>query len=504
MIFRIIVLSLFCAALHAQTPERIASLVQDAGIAEMSTEPSCGWANVSIPSWFTDARLGVMLCWGPNSVPEYDLYGLYFRSMYTQGGNELQVYDYHSRVYGHPTRFGYKDLIPLWKGEKWEPEKLADFFKENGFKYLVATAAFHDNFDCYDSSHQSWNSVKMGIKRDVIGEWKSAAEKAGLPFGVYDGRGVTGLLCRARNSDVIGFRSGKVYDGRLKAADGKGLWWEGYDPQELYYSFAGSDSDEVYAGWWWLRAKEIVDKYQPQLYFMDAGGMPFGRTGEQFFSYFIDKTEEPVAVLKGVAPQRAIVANYDIKPVSQVMDMPWQTTSTLISTWYYRPDRDYLDVNKAVLLLMDVVSRNGNLLINVALDETGQIPEQQRETLEGLGDWLRINGEAVYGCRAWHLSGYGKTMRFTCCDNKLYVFVPALPVKKLNIPVLGRAYGVGMENREIRSVDLLGKPDKVVWERTEKGLSVEPPEKKSPLVKIPKLKKKKLPPGFVYRVTFEG
>jgi len=493
------ILIALCSSAWAEIPPVVVARVKDSGIEKLPGMPEKGWESVSVPAWYADARLGVMICWGPNSVPEYDLYGLYFRSMYTQGGNELKVYDYHCRVYGHPTRFGYKDLIPLWKGSAWKPDVQAEFFKKNRFKYLITTAAFHDNFDCYDSTCQSWNSVKMGIKRDVVGEWRSAADKAGLRFGVYDGRGVTGLLSRARSSDVIGFRSGKTYDGCMTAADGKGLWWEGYDPQELYFPFTDESSYDVYGKWWLMRAKELVDKYQPQLYFIDAEGLPFDENGVKFLSYYLDHTREPVVLLKGVAPQRALVVNYDINPSDQTLSMPWQTTSTLVNSWYYRPDRDYLDVQKAVQLLMDVVSRNGNLLLNVGLDAEGRISRKQRDTIEALGKWLKVNGEAVYGTHPWKISGSGP-MRFTCKEGLIYVYMPSMPKETIMIPALGRAFGVGLQTKELKKVELLGRNDNIVWKLTHQGVEIQPVEVKE--IKIPGMKARPAHPGYVFKLQY--
>lgn len=180
--------------------------------------------NYQAPAWFRDAKFGIFLHWGVCSVPAND--GWYGHNMYLQEGAPWgNAYQYHLEHYGHPSEFGYKDLIPLWKAENWDPAALARYFKEIGAPYIVPVAVHHDNFDSYDSTYQPWNSVRMGPHRDVVGEWKKAAEKNGLLFGVSSHSDRTwDWFSTSHGSDVKGPKKGVAYDGRLTLADGKGKW----------------------------------------------------------------------------------------------------------------------------------------------------------------------------------------------------------------------------------------------------------------------------------------
>jgi len=182
------------------------------------------------PEWYRDAKFGIWAHWGPQCQPEFGDW--YARNMYIQGHSQ---YNFHNQKYGHPSVFGFKDVINEWKADQWDPEYLVNLYKSAGAKYFVGMGVHHDNFDLWNSTFQPWNSVNLGPKKDIIGGWAAAAQKAGLRFGVtIHARSAWTWYEVAQLSDTIGAKAGVPYDGKLTKADGVGKWWEGYDPQDLY------------------------------------------------------------------------------------------------------------------------------------------------------------------------------------------------------------------------------------------------------------------------------
>lgn len=183
-----------------------------------------------VPRWFSEAKFGMWAHWSPQCQPERGDW--YARKMYQEGSAQ---YNFHCQHYGHPSKFGFKDVINEWKAEKWDPEQLVALYKKAGAKYFMALANHHDNFDLYDSKYQSWNATRIGPKKDLIAGWARAAKKEGLPFGVsIHAAHAWSWYETSQRSDKNGPLAGVPYDGKLTAADGKGKWWDGFDPQELY------------------------------------------------------------------------------------------------------------------------------------------------------------------------------------------------------------------------------------------------------------------------------
>src|SRR5690606_558556 len=186
--------------------------------------------NYGVPEWFRDAKFGIWAHWGPQCEPEYGDW--YARGMYEEGSDQ---YNYHVETYGHPSEFGFKDVIERWKADKWDPESLMDLYARTGAQYFMALANHHDNLDLYNSSHHKWNSTNVGPKKDIVGEWEQAAKKRGLRFGVsVHAAHAWTWYETAQRADKNGPLKGVPYDGKLKESDGNGKWWEGLDPQGLY------------------------------------------------------------------------------------------------------------------------------------------------------------------------------------------------------------------------------------------------------------------------------
>jgi alpha-L-fucosidase len=459
----------------------------------------------STPAWFRDAKFGIMMHWGPQSVPgptgAFD--GWYGRHLYLQVGAPWgNAYQHHLEHYGHPTEFGYKDLIPLWRAERWDPDALVRFYRDIGARYIVPVAVHHDNFDLWNSTWQPWNSVNMGPRRDVVGEWKAAADRYGLRFGVSTHSATAWWWSVASHgADVYGPLAGVPYDGRLRAADGVGTWWDGFDPQDLYERPhpQNEPADAAFIERWRLRTRDLVDQYRPDLLYFD-GELPHGAAGLDLAAHFYNANQEwhgghleavlNVKFLEAHQPPHAVVLDIEKGQSATLRPLPWQTDTPLTEHWYYTHD-PVLQDTLVVHILCDIVSKNGNLLLNVGLYPDGTIPRDQEAVLRSVGDWLAVNGEAIYGTRPWVTFGEGPStvpggpftlhrtpltpedFRFTTRGDTLYAMFFGRPVSgQIQIEALRP---VALAER-IDTVELLGYPGPIEWAQTETGLQVTVPD----------------------------
>src|SRR4051794_40740704 len=397
-----------------------------------------------VPDWFRDAKFGIWAHWGPQCVPEAgDWYG---RLMYVQGH---PAYDHHVRTYGHPSRTGFIDIIGRWKAEAWQPERLIDLYRKAGARYFVSMANHHDNFDNFASAHHSWNSVRVGPKRDIVGTWAKAARRAGLRFGGSNHSSHAWHWWQtAYGYDAEGPMRGARYDAfRLRRGDGRGKYWAGLDPQDLYTgpSFVPPDGIEsikamnawhdardgqwheefpaqnpAFARNWLLRQKDLVEKYRPDLVYFDDTSLPFGAVGLEAAAHYYGRSIarhgqlEGVLTAKKLSPvERAgIVEDVERGFVEEIRPEPWQT-DTCIGNWHY--DRGlyerhgYKSAKTVVQRLCDVVSKNGNLLLSIPVRASGAIDEDEEAIVAGLTRWFAANGAAIYGTRPWRIFGEGPT-----------------------------------------------------------------------------------------------
>jgi alpha-L-fucosidase len=432
------------------------------------------------PDWFRDAKFGIWSHWGAQSVPMYGDW--YARNMYREGSDQ---YRHHLRMYGHPSQVGYKDLVRLWRAEKFDPEGLMDLFVKAGAKYFVGQAMHHDNFFNYDSRIHHWNSVKVGPGKDITGLWREAAVARGLPFGLTEHLGATFSWSSVnKGSDRSGPYAGVLYDGTDSAYE------DLYLPNREHYDPADPTKFPIwYTGnqWWhqrWLDViKEVIDLYQPDLLYSD-GPLPFGRAGDES-SY--EAGLLAVAHLYNVSAagnggvNRAV---YNQKDRSQeifsvgVLDIersqepdikpqPWQT-DTSVGDWFYNVRDVYKSPAHVIEMLVDIVAKNGNLLLNVPQRPDGTLDEECVHLLEEVGDWLETCGEGIYGTRPYRLSGEGGSrvvidkftedpvewtsadLRFTRKANTVYAF-------QLRWPQDGRTVVRSLAPEErVRTVRLLG------------------------------------------------
>ena len=309
------------------------------------------------PDWFRDAKFGIWAHWGPQSVAEEGDW--YARNMYIQGSPQ---YQYHVAHYGHPSKFGYKDIIPLWRAEKWDPDRLMALYRKAGARYFVSQAVHCDNFDLWDSKFHKWNAVNMGPKRNVVGDWQKAARKLGLPFGVSEHLGYSRCWFQtSHGADKTGPFAGVPYDGA--------------DPQwrDLYHP-PSQPNDCVYsqdADWhqqWFARMKDLVDQHRPELLYTD-GGVPFGAAGMSLVAHLYNVTTDAGGKTTAVYTCKQggsgeFVQDMERGVLPEVNPYPWQT-DTSIGDWYYNRHWKYRSMTWIVHMLADVVSKNGNLLLNV-------------------------------------------------------------------------------------------------------------------------------------------
>lgn len=398
-------------------------------------------AGYQVPDWFRDAKFGIWAHWGPQCQPERGDW--YARGMYQEGSDQ---YQYHCNKYGHPSQFGFKDVINTWKAEKWDPEALVSLYKNAGAKYFMALANHHDNFDLYNSRHHKWNSTTIGPKKDLVGGWAAAARKQGLYFGVsVHAAHAWSWYETAQRADKTGPKAGVPYDGKLTSAAGKGQWWEGLDPQELYAQNHPLSEDSLNDGaihrqWNWgngvyppskeyceqfyRRTIDLIDQYGPDALYFDDTALPLWpvsdaglRIAAHLYNTSIKKHGSLQAVIFGkildAQQQKCMVWDIERGQSNKIEPFPWQT-DTCIGSWHYDRriynDKGYKSAKTVIHTLADIVSKNGNLLLNIPVRGDGTIDEQERAVVDGIGDWMRINSEAIYSTRPWRLFGEGPAM----------------------------------------------------------------------------------------------
>ncbi len=519
------------AAFAEDQTAHYAQITQAAKEANKTTEPVADgpfkpdWDSLKQyqePDWFRDAKFGIWAHWGPQCAPEHGDW--YARNMYQQyrtakDGTKTpnEAYAFHVAHYGHPSKFGFKDVINTWHAENWDPDKLLELYKRAGAKYFVALANHHDNFDTWDSKYQEWNAVNIGPKKDLIGGWAVAARKAGLRFGVsVHAARAWGWQDKSRDADVDGPLKGVPYDGEVTAADGKGLWWDGLDPQDLYAQNHSPKAkpDADYCNKFYNRTIDLVNKYHPDLLYFDddiSGGLPLYnvdptvglRIAAHYYNANLkehDGKEEAVIAAKKLTLERRKVLTFDIERggAQETLPEPWET-DTCIGQWHYSrgifEHHGYKKSPDVIRTLIDIVSKNGNLLLSIPVRSDGTIDDDEVKFLNEMAAWMDVNSEAIFGTRPWEIYGEGPSaqtatpgapardnavaftpqdFRFTQKDGALYAFAMAWPGDgKLTIASLGS--GSPHLKGEIKSVQLLGDKDPVAYTRDATGVHLTVP-----------------------------
>lgn len=443
-----------------------------------------------IPDWYQNGKFGIFIHWGVYSVPAF-ANEWYPRNMYIQGTPE---FEHHVKTYGLHTEFGYKDFIPQFTGANFNADEWVQLFQESGARFVVPVAEHHDGFAMYDCSFSNWTAVKMGPKRDIIAELETASRKQGLVFGVSSHRAEHWFFMdggRKFPSDVQDPAYEDFYGPAAMASP----------PTHTEPAWRNKDwqprPDAKYMEDWLARTCEIVDKYKPQLVWFDwwIEQSVFETYLQRFTSYYYNRAAEwglEVAInFKHEAfPEGTAVYDIERGQLKGLHPTFWQNdTAVAKNSWGYVDNQDYKNPADVIGDLVDVVSKNGALLLNVGPRPDGTIPEGDANILRAIGRWLAVNGEAIYDTRPWIKYGEGPTevsegsftdtdrstftgqdFRFTANSNKLYAIALAWPGEEAVIKSLGK--DSQSQSREIASIHLLGAGP-MEWSQDESGLRIQ-------------------------------
>jgi alpha-L-fucosidase len=479
-------------------------------------------AQYQAPDWFRDAKFGIWAHWSAQCVPEAGDW--YARRMYIQGEKQ---YEHHLANYGHPADLGFMEMDNRWKAENWNPDALLDLYVKAGAKYFVSLANHHDNFDNFNSRFHDWNSTRIGPKRDIVGTWAKAARARGLKFGVSNHSAHSWHWFQvAYGYDPEGKRAGQRYDAsKLTKYDGKGKWWEGLDPQELYAGAvmpmpdglnsvkAANDFHEAhdrvwneapplanpaFVRQWYLRCKDLIDSYKPDLIYFDNFDLPLGQAGLDVTAHYYNSSIAWHGSLQGVVnckelPENrraAVVEDVERGFRADIVPHPWQT-DTCLGDWHYNRERynekSYMNAAAVVHRLCDVVAKNGCLLLSVPVRGDGTIDSEEHKIVEQIGSWTQRFGDAIYASRPWKVSGEGPTqiasgqfgegkmkpfeaadIRFTTKGPVLYAMTLGQAVGTVNI--------VSLANKgSVKRVEVVGSNAPLAFTQDPSGLHVTVP-----------------------------
>ncbi|HET7213908.1 MAG TPA: alpha-L-fucosidase [Terriglobia bacterium] len=478
----------------------LSALGSGSRIAHAITPPFPGrfsptWDSLSqynVPDWFRDAKLGVFMHWGVYSVPAHEN-EWYPRLMYRK---ENPVFEWHWQHWGPQSMFGYKDFIPMFRGENWKPDELVELYKKAGAKYIVPVGEHHDGFPMYDSHLTEWSAAKMGPCRDTIAGWAREVRNQGLKLGVSSHR--------AFHFSYYTFEKGYDTDNPLFA----GLYGPIHAPTPLIDHHPGElvqQPSREFMQDWFARCVEIVDLYQPDLVYFDWANIAPGLEPyrKQFAAYYYnmaaERSQDVVVTYKNTAyPEHAAVLDIERGLAGATRELPWQTdTSVSWKSWGYIEGDTFKRPKELILEFVDIVSKNGNLLLNVGPKPDGTLPAEAEEVFRGIGRWMDVNGEAIYSTRPWKIYGEGATllpsgsfgeeklkdmtftpqdMRFTTKGNVIYAILMAWPEREARIKALGK----NSKNApgRISNVGLLGGDARLKWRQDSDALVVEMPAEK--------------------------
>ena len=485
------------------------------------------------PAWLRDSKFGIWVHFGPQAAGESGDW--YARKLYVEG---TSAYENHLKKYGHPSEVGYKEVLRDWNPAKFSPKALVDIYKDAGARFLIIQGVHHDQFDMWDSKYQAWNSTRLGPKRDFLGEWEKASRAAGIRFGITFHHEYSWWWWQtAFQSDTQGDKAGVPYDGNLTLEDGKGKWWEGLDPRYLYginlreYESVAEAANTLwsppkrgifsghleFAKWWALRMMDAVDKYQPDFIYTDGTDQqPFSGSGtgtgykcdamQRVIADFYNRTladrgeVDVFSIVKFRKTTNGTVNTCETGIPEGIKDDQAWIAETPVGDWFYGPDFVY-NSDAVIRYLLEIVARDGSFGLSIPLRPDGSMDEACHEMLHEVGEWMRVNGDGIYGSSAWKVLGEGKDgklntlpggrigqwqadhvfyntdFRFTVGkDGMLYVWCMTVPKAgdKLTIASLGT--NKGLFDKKIRSVELMGTEQSVDWKQNADGLEIVYPD----------------------------
>lgn len=472
-----------------------------------------------VPDWFRNAKFGIWAHWGPQCQAEQGDW--YARGMYEENSD---YYKWHVAHYGHPSKAGFKEVINDWKAQNWDPEKLVALYKRAGAQYFFAMANHHDNLDMWNSKYQEWNSVRVGPKMDIVAGWAAAAKKYELPFGISIHASHAWMFYEtAQHADTAGEFKGIPYDGNLTKADGKGTWWEGLDPQELYaqnhtlstafnweWSNGSSVPSQAYCEKFYNRTMDLINKFNPDLIYFDDTGLPLYQVSDAGLKLAAHFYNHNMAIHKGKLEavlfgkvlteeqKKCMVWDVERGAPDKAQNLAWQTC-TCIGDWHY--NRNVYDQNRyksakdVILMLVDIVSKNGNLLLNIPVRGDGTIDEKEIAILEGIAAWMDVNKESIFDTRPWKVFGEGpaldavnpvkeqgfnegnvkfsaKDIRYTQKGKVLYATILGVPSENISLKSLGKK----TESFKIKKIEMLGCKEKILWKQYSDSLVIQKPK----------------------------
>jgi len=450
------------------------------------------------PQWLRDDKFGIYTHWGVYSVPACGPNGSWYpHNMYREGNSQ---YDYHAKTYGPVSEFGYKDFIPMFKAEKFDAEEWASLFKSSGARFAGPVAEHHDGFSMWDSKVNEWNVARMGPKRDVVGELVKAIRTQGMRF-----------MIALHHVEQWWFYPHWLDDCDVSNPEYAGLYGpmhnlnclkKGNIPKERWREWLWQDRPtKAFLDFWRVKIDELVDNYRPDLIWLDFGiNFLLEEYKKQFLADYYNKEKEwgkdLVVTYKfhGLVPGTALI-DYELGRMDALTYYDWITDTSVDDqgAWSYVQDAGFKKISTLVHNLVDNVSKNGYLLLNVGPKADGTIPDGAKKCLVGIGKWLKVNGEAVFETMPWVSYGEGPTkmesagmfseqqevqytpedIRFTCRDNLLYATCLGWPEKKATIRSMKRLYP-----GEIESVRMLGIDKELEWSVTKNGLEIDVPDEK--------------------------
>lgn len=442
-----------------------------------------------VPEWYEKIKFGIFIHWGIYSVPAFGS-EWYSRNMYIQGSKE---FEHHINTYGKHKDFGYKDFIPMFKAENFNPKEWIELFKAAGAQYVMPVAEHHDGFQMYDSELSEWNAKNMGPQRDVFGDLTKECLKAGLK----------NCASSHRVEHWFFMGHGKEFDSDIKEPLQRGdFYWPAMPEPNHFDLYSEPTPTKEFLEDWLCRCCELVDKYRPKIIYFDwwiqhSAIKPYLK---KFAAYYYNRADEW---------NEGVVINYkhdafafgtavpDIErgQFADAKPYVWQSdTAVAKNSWCYTEGNDYKTSTQIICDLVDIVSKNGRLLLNIGPKADGTIPDEDRKILLEIGQWLKINGEAIYGAQLWRKSEEGPTKiqegqfadseakQFTSEDirftvNGSYVYAICLNMKgKDSVCIKSLAETKDAHKPDfcgiIKSVEVLGYDKTPKWTRDDNGLSI--------------------------------
>lgn len=539
-IYPFLLLSALTLSGQAQTPDFPVPVLETEEPMETGAfEPT--WESLSkyeVPEWYKNAKFGMWAHWGPQCVEGSGDWMA--RSLYREGSRE---YKHHVENYGHPSEVGFKDILPLFKAENWDPKKLVNFYKEIGAQYFFVLGNHHDNYDLWDSKYQPWNSKNIGPKRDILGEWAEACKEAGLPMGIsFHADHAWTWYEPSRRYDRNGSKMGVPYDGWLTIEDGYKLnpdgsekWWKGLDPQDLYaqnHPFSeGTWADGmIHRQWGWgngactpsqayitnfyNRTLDAINRYNPDLIYFDVTVLPFYPVSDaglkiaaHMYNHSMNRNNGKNRavvfgkILENDQQRSSVVWDVERGAPNDIQKEVWQCDNC-IGGWHYdmwlAERNGYKSAHTVAKLLVDIVSKNGNMMLNVPLRGDGTFDEKEHAILLEFGAWMKVNSESIFGTRPWKVFGEGpianadikinaqgfnegqyekadsREIRYTQKGRVVYASALAWPEDRQMV-LKSFAKGSKLWTKGISSIELLGY-GKVKYTRTADALIVSLPD----------------------------